>query len=343
VIVFDTNQLRRALPGSPALVMLKAAADLSGHTLAITDIVLSEAVRQRRDELRKQIREVGASHREFNKLVRPASRTSDPLAGAGMFSHQLHPERAEVAYFEAGIRSNFRVLETDPDDAREALFREADRRPPCKANGEGGRDTAIFLTALRATASADLGRDGRTLPVIFVTEDSAFSDAKDRGSLAPGLLGDVAGRDLVLKPDVVQTLAAIGYPTSWVDPSPITDRDEFGDLLREALEGPVLEGLSAEYPPSLLARAALERPNFTSSGKAPQCLGEGLTMTTVTLRWWGVVLNDGQVPASVREWIQAKQLPESLTFGGFHRDGEATALVVQDAAGAILSAQFSVR
>lgn len=171
----------------------------------------------------------------------------------------MRPERPtdlETEHFEAVLRQAVRVLPTDPEDALEALEREADRRPPCKANGEGGRDTAIYLTALRAARGGDglasakanaadqPTSNGRPLPVIFVTEDKGFSDPQDRTAFAPVLREEIADAPLSLCLDIVSALSGIGYPSSWVDAKSITEREDFLALLREAVTRETLDMLS---------------------------------------------------------------------------------------------------
>lgn len=46
MIVLDSNQLRQVLPGSPALKLFTVAAKRDSHTLATTDVVIPEVIRQ---------------------------------------------------------------------------------------------------------------------------------------------------------------------------------------------------------------------------------------------------------------------------------------------------------
>lgn len=70
MLLFDTNQLRQVYPGSLSLRLLTAASRRTGHRLAITDIVLEEAVRQRRDDLVKQGTALANSYEEFQNSCR---------------------------------------------------------------------------------------------------------------------------------------------------------------------------------------------------------------------------------------------------------------------------------
>lgn len=46
MIALDSNQLRQVLPGSPALKLFTVAAKRDSHTLATTDVVIPEVIRQ---------------------------------------------------------------------------------------------------------------------------------------------------------------------------------------------------------------------------------------------------------------------------------------------------------
>ncbi|MFF8717374.1 PIN domain-containing protein [Streptomyces sp. NPDC015184] len=333
MIVFDSNQLRRVLPGSPTLVMLKAAASQSGHTLATTDLVLREIVRQRREELQLRIKQVWSAQKEFNKLVRPESHVKDMLSSVGIRPYMTHPEEKEVEHFETELRAEFQILETAPDDAREALWREADHRVPCKMNGEGGRDTAIFLTAVRAADHPDLDADGHPLPVIFVTEDRAFSATKDGTRFANELLHDLRQRNVLLRPDVVSVLAKLGYPHSWIDSAEIINREDFCTALQDALISAAAEALPS-YMLTGLAEAEIETPRQAQGGgKALQCRGGDFTMTTVVGRWVMNVIT-GQLTPQEQSLYRAYHR-------GFLLNAQGTALVLQNNAGDVIEAQFS--
>ncbi|WP_141754131.1 PIN domain-containing protein [Streptomyces subrutilus] len=338
MIILDTNQLRRALPGNPTLTLLTEAARRCGHTLAITDIVLREAVRQHREGLAQARRALESAQRELNKHVRPASRIVS-TAWAG------RPSNLETEFFEASLRQAFNVLPTHPEDALEALEREADRRPPCKANGEGGRDTTIYLTALRAarrdnnlesvTAKiAGRSGEGHPLPVIFVTEDKGFTDPQDRSAFAPELRQEIGDAPLTLRLDIVSALADIGYPSGWVDAKTITERDDFLGMLRGAVTREALSLLSPAphdvFPEWVRVRTPRARRKL---GKARQCKGNGLTLSTVTGTWSSSIYArnrpDGLSPSSLKGDYRLRIL------------ADCTVLVVQDEHGEVLEADVS--
>jgi hypothetical protein len=307
--------------------------------LAITDIVLREAVRQHREGLAQARRALEAAQREVNSYVRPASRIVSTIG----------PERPvdlETEYFEAALRQAVHVLPTDPEDALEALEREADRRPPCKANGEGGRDASIYLTALRAArrgddlesakakAASQSTSSGRPLPVIFVTEDKGFSDPQDRTAFAPELREEIADAPLSLCLDIVSALSRIGYPSSWVDAKAITEREDFLALLREAVTRETLDMLSPApleaFPEWVRVRTPRPRRRI---GKARQCKGNDMTLSTVTGTWSSSIYTrnrpDGLKPSTMKGEYRLRII------------ADCTALVVQDEHGDVLEAAFS--
>ncbi|MFG2440783.1 PIN domain-containing protein [Streptomyces sp. NPDC048508] len=338
MIILDTNQLHRALPGNPTLTLLTAAANRCGHTLAITDIVLREMVRQRREGLTQARKALQAAQREVNKYVRPASR----IVSTAWWDR---PTELEIDFFESELRQAFTVLHTDPEDALEALEREADRRSPCRANGEGGRDTAIYLTALRAARKKDDTESvqariadkatggGRPLPVIFVTEDKGFSDPKNRTTFSPELREEIADAPLTLRLDVVSALAEIGYPSQWVDAKSITERDDFRDKLRETVTRETLGMLSPTPHAAFPEHVRVRPPRLRRLGKAQQCKGGGLTLSMLTGTWSSgfVTRNrpDGLSPASIKSDYRLR-----IT-------ADITALVVQNESGEVIEADFS--
>lgn len=323
MLVLDSNQLRHVLPGNPALLMVKAAAHRGGHTLATTDIVLHEVLRWHREELHLKIKALRAAVREVNTLMPPGLTIPDPPRGvlprgiAGGF---------ETKRLEEALREDFRVLVTEPADALEALFREANRRPPCKANGEGARDAAIFLTALRAYEPQDKGPDGQDLPLLFVSQDKAFSDAADRSRLAPGLLADAGDRSVVICADVVSALSQMGFPYIELDPKEIISRTDFLEILRNAM----LDSMGSNFSPTssamLSGSLVPHLPQLRERGRwARQCSADGMTMTSVEGSW------------SCTVDVIRLGAPD----GFFYLSADISALVVQDSDGNVIEAEFA--
>lgn len=314
MIVLDSNQLRFVLPGSPALGLFSAVAERAGHTLATTDTVIREVVRQRRDDLAAALTAFVNARREANRILPSGDRIS-----AVSFPDRMQEAKAKeaIASFEADLRGIFEVLPVAPEDAVTALEMEADQRPPC-TNGTGARDAAIWLTAARACRSPERDRSGHSLPVIFVSQDKDFRAPGKTGALAAELANDdtEAGR-LLLLPTVLAVMAELGYPQQSADAEEITADDRFQQAL--------LEGVTrfTRLPTRRLAQMdeGEVTVRFRGGGKARQCRGDGTTLTSVS-GTWGIRV--------VTEWLPRR--PDGLGGGyrGFPMTVEGTALVVED-------------
>jgi hypothetical protein len=343
VLLFDTNQLRQVLPGSLSLRLLAASAQRTGHRVAITDVVLHEVVRQRRDELVKRAAALAGSYEEFQRLLPARLRTTHahPALAAG---EEAFPGE-QAGSFEQSLRQEFLVLKTSPDDALEALMREAGHRPPCSSSGKGGRDTSIWLTAARASRTPGSGESGQPLPVIFVSEDQAFADRQDRHRISPGLRADYPDPGmLILAPTVVDALSLIGYPSEEADAREAGDRIEF----REALRDRVLQVTSPAngWDPELTVReiglgqrlhrepgtARLDFPRM-AGGRAQRCRGADVTLTSVAGTWTARMLT-GEVPPEIA-------VEYSAAYGGLPLRITCSALVTQDGLGKVQEIDFS--
>ncbi|AKL68117.1 PIN domain-containing protein [Streptomyces sp. Mg1] len=313
MIVLDSNQLRFVLPHSPALRLFSAVAERAGHTLATTDTVIREVVRQRRGELAGALAVFAKARREANRLLPP---------GKGLSAVNL-PDRTRsakvreaVAEFEGDLRRTFRVLTTAPEDALTALEMEADQRPPC-TNGTGARDAAIWLTAARACRSPEVDRSGRPLPVIFVSQDKDFRGPGKDGTLAPELKNDdtEAGR-LLLLPTVLAVMDELGYPQQAGDAEEITAREGFQQALLEAVTR--FTRFAARHLAQMEDGDVTVQ--FRGDGKARQCRGDGTTLTSVS-GTWGVRV--------VTEWLPRQPDGRGGGYRGFPMTVEGTALVVE--------------
>lgn len=316
MIVLDSNQLRFVLPGSPALRLLSAVAERAGHTLATTDTVIREVVRQRREELGSALAAFIKSRREANRLLPPGNRIT-----AVNFPDRFRAEKvqAAVAEFEADLRTTFRVLATAPEDAVTALEWEADQRPPC-TNGTGARDAVIWLTTARACRSLESDASGRPLPVIFVSQDSDFRGPGKASTLAPELANDdtEAGR-LLLLPTVLTVMDELGYPQQNEDAEEITAGDSFQQALLEAVTrfAPLPELQLAQ----MKTKDAEVLVRFQGDGKARQCRGDGTRLTSISGTWRVRVVSERLPP-----------LPDGRGGGyrGFPMAVEGTALLVEN-------------
>lgn len=281
MIIVDSNQIRFVLPHSPAFKLFSAVAQRAGHTLATTDIVLREVVRQYREELTSATNGYRRAHRALNELLPPTQRVhSPPQIPEDKLQRDFFIARG-VKRFEADVRHSFLVLPTTPEDALTALNLEADHEDP-GLNGAGARDASIWLTAVRAAATRKPDSEGRHLPVIFVSSDGDFTAPGKGRDLAPQLINDETRKGrLVLKPTVVDAMDAFGYPHTLVDTDEITQRDDF----QQALIGVVTT--SADMPSRQLERMADAEVivRLISGQKGRRCSGDGTTLTTVTGRW----------------------------------------------------------
>ncbi|MEV3845547.1 PIN domain-containing protein [Streptomyces albidoflavus] len=281
MIIVDSNQIRFVLPHSPALKLFSAVARRAGHTLAITDIVLREVVRQHYDALTSAVNGYREAHRVLNELLPPAQRLhSTPRIPQDGRMRKGFIAR-NVKGFEADIRDSFLVLSTAPEDALAALEMEADHKEP-GLNGAGARDASIWLTAVRSAATRETDNTGRRLPVIFVSSDGDFTAPGKSRALAPQLMNDETrnGR-LVLKATIVDAMDAFGYPHQLVDGEEITRRDDFQQTLIDVAT------TSADLPNRQLEKMAEAEVDvrLVSGQKGRRCSGEGTTLTTISGTW----------------------------------------------------------
>jgi hypothetical protein len=281
VIIVDSNQIRFVLPHSPALKLFSAVAQRAGHTLATTDIVLREVVRQYRESLTSATNGYRRAHRALNELLPPTKRLpSNPQIPEDGF-RRARFIAVSVEHFEADLRDSFIVLPTTPEDALAALSLEADHKDP-GLNGAGARDASIWLTAVRAAASRETGSTGRRLPVIFVSSDGDFTAPGKSRDLAPHLINDETRSGwLILKSTVVDAMDAFGYPHQLVDAEEITQRDDFQQALMNVVT--TSADLSSRQQEQMLDAEVDVR--LISGQKGRRCSGDGATLTTVTARW----------------------------------------------------------
>lgn len=85
--------------------------------------------------------------------------------------------------WENELRTTFTVIDLDGEDAVDALRREAKRTRPAR-QGRGGRDSAIWMTAIRLAATHDT--------VFFVSNNTADFAVGKSGQLHPSLASEVA-------------------------------------------------------------------------------------------------------------------------------------------------------
>ncbi len=213
--------------------------------VAISEVVLAEAVanyRRRLEKLRagaekwlRELRAVRASA-EVYELVQA---TLDGLAED----------------YEKRLRQALDDLEAEtvgyPDaDHAIAVSRAVERRPPCDENGDGYRDTLLWLTALELAEEED---------VALVTRDSDFLD-DDGGGLNPALMSEAEERGVQI--DRFESVAqfvlehVVDIPNEGIPDHAEELRTEelseyvWDGVLEDALEHVVADASDLALPPS---------------------------------------------------------------------------------------------
>ncbi len=172
VALLDTNVLGVAADLSTPLwvsiLRLCAHADIEP---CIPEIVLHESMNLRREQY------LEASTR-FLSAFKQISRFFDAQP-------VYVPDVEEIVeQWENDLRASFTVVDTRAEDAIEALRREALRQTPARA-GKGGRDSLVWLTALR------LARDGRE--VMLVSRNTDDFSGHPSGELHQDLTSEADG------------------------------------------------------------------------------------------------------------------------------------------------------
>jgi hypothetical protein len=188
LIILDTNVLPRhgSLAG-PAVALVHAIAQKTGHKVALPAIVVEETVAELDRELGK----------EWGK-----ARTAAEALARFFPGYRIHqPDLAKrVEQWRADLKRSFTILDPPPGAADEALRREARRIAPTRSAGDkgiGARDALIWLTVLDAY-NREPG-DGATY---FVTNNAADFG---RDKLLPPLQQEV---------DEIATTASFHYLNS---------------------------------------------------------------------------------------------------------------------------------
>lgn len=213
-MVVDTNGLpyKKGNIDSGFWDSLLALCRLKEIKPALSEVVVDESVNIMREAAETLVEQFVSAHAGLKRFMDLA-----PIYA---------PDADDIANnYEAMLRGRFEVLALDGDHAREALRREARRIPPA-GGGEGGRDTAIWLTIVA------LIQDGHE--VHFVTNNS---DDFGKGALLPELLAEIAGSEHLIHYHV-DANAFLDSIAQRMTPPSIDDDDvkaSFDDSLRSAL------------------------------------------------------------------------------------------------------------
>jgi len=145
VIILDTNQLERSQPpDGPLIAMLQALGKQTGHQLWLPELVFEEHLAHYRRDVEGASARCQTAESELIRLIPDLRR-----------QEQLLPDvDGAVEDRSQRLQRVFQIRPTPDDAAREALLREARRKPPAKTSqdgqGSGARDVAIWLTAISA-------------------------------------------------------------------------------------------------------------------------------------------------------------------------------------------------
>jgi hypothetical protein len=151
VILLDTNQLLGKSPDAPSLRMLKKVAEQTGHDLVLPEMVAEEYLAHYRRDVEESTQRVKDGIDKLHRLV-------PRWPGETSFLRSV-AEGAELAR-RAQLEDLFHIHPAPAEAWREAMMREASRRPPAKTAweqgkpGSGARDAAVWLTVLDACASS---------------------------------------------------------------------------------------------------------------------------------------------------------------------------------------------
>lgn len=174
VIFLDTNAIPRR--GSLKSVIMSAVLQIASKRsirVCLPSLVLEESVSARVRAATSAIEALGSASNEASKFFHVDSFYVPDVTELG------EGWRSELA-------ETFRIVDVVPDDALEALHREAHRQKPAR-DGAGGRDAAIWLTVKRF----HLTHDGPT----FLVSDNSKDFADPTGKvLHPALAAELGER-----------------------------------------------------------------------------------------------------------------------------------------------------
>ncbi|MGR6998880.1 PIN domain-containing protein [Yinghuangia aomiensis] len=174
MIVLDTNQLEHAQPPDGALLtMLTTIANSAGMELCLPELVLEEHLAHYRHDVEDANRELAKAAATLRHLI---PHWPGKISAVGIDSAVQERTRR--------LQEVFRILPTPDGACREGMLRETRRHPPARTSwdgpGAGGRDVAIWLTAVEACRTA-------LSAVYFVSADKAAFGVQQRDVLATEL------------------------------------------------------------------------------------------------------------------------------------------------------------
>jgi predicted nuclease of restriction endonuclease-like (RecB) superfamily len=143
-LVLDTCVLpqRGSVHSNPVLSALLRISAIRGFPVYISDVTRTESLNKRKLLAQAAIEKFGAAVREVSKIF-----------GLDGLDYYIPSDTDAVEAWDQELFETFTILETDGEDAKEALHREASRTPPARetdsGSATGGRDSAIWLSTKR--------------------------------------------------------------------------------------------------------------------------------------------------------------------------------------------------
>ena len=132
----------RHIHSNPVLSALLRISAIRGLPVYISDVTRTESLNKRKLLAQAAIEKFGAAVREVSKIF-----------GLDGLDYYIPSDTDAVEAWDQELSETFTILETDGEDAKEALHREASRTPPARetdsGSATGGRDSAIWLSTKR--------------------------------------------------------------------------------------------------------------------------------------------------------------------------------------------------
>lgn len=247
IVLFDTNVLPRQYDfRSGFWLSIMRLCYMTSHKPAIPEVVLHESINIRSTSYSEAANKLALATKEIDKYY-------------GDLEVYVPDVESVIDEWRKSIEAAFQILPLHGDDATEALTREALRRRPAR-EGRGGRDAAIWMTALR------LVKDG--VKVVFVSNNTKdFGKSGLHPDLADELveLAESGGTLHYLQnlDDLVAHLATKVAPPSFEEADLLA---AFEDILG-AMAMTTLEGGNFEVPAlDTLISATISLPDWKVLG-----------------------------------------------------------------------------
>jgi hypothetical protein len=182
IVVLDANAIMQDPMCAGAIWQVLAHAPADWHLrLAVSEVAVAEAVAGYERETQRAILQLEKVAKSWGRMG--AKSDVEALRDALLLRSQRYPEHLASSLSAAGTK----ILAPPNVSHREIVGRAVARRRPCDAEGDGYRDTLVWLTVL------DLAVEDGADQVVFVTNDSDFLN-DDKSALHVDLVEDLASR-----------------------------------------------------------------------------------------------------------------------------------------------------